>query len=775
MTAARTAFDLGAPAPAPIGSRRSIPLGPAEGWTSLLLLAVMAALVGWSLDDAHWVLGSERLTDFLPWAGVGGVLAGFGTAKAGWSRLPAHLAGALIGVAALVVAVGSQLVPGEGWLAQAATAADAVRSAWIDLAILGRATTTQVAHSLLVLGGLCWATGQYAAYTAIAHRRPVSAVLLPGAVLLANVALTIRDQFTLLVVFSVAGLLLLVRLHVLDEQRAWLRHRIGDVGGAAGVYLRAGLTFVVAAVIGSLVLTSVAASAPLAGFWEGIPQGLVDVGNRLARLFPAGGPGTRLAGGVTFGSSVTISGAFVASDGPILDIVVADEAPFHWRAVAYDRFVDRTWSWSAMSEAPVAAGEPLLEGTGDTPAEAVANRELTFEVEPRSGPPRLVIAPGTPLSVDRAARVRLVGGGAESFFGQIEIAGGGSYQVTALVPVTDEDVPNALTANRLRAAGTDYSAEIVDLYLDIQDGTVGPEADALLGTILAGARATNPYDIAIAIQSYLGDAGAFSYDPDVTDIECGERSLVDCFVATRRGYCQHYATTMVLLLRRAGVPARYVEGYLPGARANGVETITQGRTHAWVEAWFPGSGWVEFDPTGGGHGIPTELPAGPTVSPGMPTPSTTPLPAPSRTGRDGRLEPDGAGPVVPPPASSGGIGPSIVLVILGIPVVLAILAWWWRRRPVRPVEPEAAYRTVERTASRLGFPPRPTQTVYEYVGGLADALPIAAPELQLVALAKVEATYGRKRLGPDRLRALGAAQRRLRLLLLRLGLRRGRR
>jgi hypothetical protein len=280
----------------------------------------------------------------------------------------------------------------------------------------------------------------------------------------------------------------------------------------------------------------------------------------------------------------------------------------------------------------------------------------------------------------------------------------------------------------------------------------------------------------MAIQSYLVDPANFSYDPDVTDVDCGGRGLVDCFAVSRRGYCQHYATTMTMLLRQAGVPARYVEGYLPGARSvAGVERITQGRTHAWVEAWFPGAGWVEFDPTGGGQGIPAELPAGPTAAPETAAPSTTALPRPSASGRAEPEEPGGAGPIPLPPASSGGIGPAIVLVILGLPLALALAAWWWRRRPARPVEPDAAFRTVERTARLFGYPQRPTQTVYEYVGGLAETLPVAAPELELVARAKVEATYGRKRLPADRLRALGAAQRRLRLLLVRLGLRRGRR
>ena len=75
-------------------------------------------------------------------------------------------------------------------------------------------------------------------------------------------------------------------------------------------------------------------------------------------------------------------------------------------------------------------------------------------------------------------------------------------------------------------------------------------------------------------------------------------------------------------------------------------------------------------------------------------------------------------------------------------------------------------------ASRLGFGPRPTQTVYEYAGALGDVLPASRPELQLVANAKVESAYGHVVLGEERLAALNAAQRRLRVSLLRLVLRR---
>ena len=73
---------------------------------------------------------------------------------------------------------------------------------------------------------------------------------------------------------------------------------------------------------------------------------------------------------------------------------------------------------------------------------------------------------------------------------------------------------------------------------------------------------------------------------------------------------------------------------------------------------------------------------------------------------------------------------------------------------------------MARLAARLGFGPKPTQTAYEYAAALGDILPNIRPELQTVATAKVEVAYGRRTLGEDRIRALRASYRRLRVGML---------
>lgn len=76
--------------------------------------------------------------------------------------------------------------------------------------------------------------------------------------------------------------------------------------------------------------------------------------------------------------------------------------------------------------------------------------------------------------------------------------------------------------------------------------------------------------------------------------------VIDGFLfSTRSGFCEHYASSFVFLLRAAGIPARVVAGYQGGEvnPLNGALQVRQYDAHAWAEAWLPGRGWVEFDPT----------------------------------------------------------------------------------------------------------------------------------------------------------------------------------
>jgi hypothetical protein len=292
----------------------------------------------------------------------------------------------------------------------------------------------------------------------------------------------------------------------------------------------------------------------------------------------------------------------------------------------------------------------------------------------------------------------------------------------------------------------------------------------------------DPYRLAVAIQDYLRDPSRFTYDTDVRGACPSDIPVSECLLRTGRGYCQHFATAMVMMLRTRSVPARFVQGYLPGRRVvGGSWEVDRGSLHAWVEVFFPDHGWVRFDPTPGQEergSRPTRLEEGPVV------PEPTLIPegtlGPDETPPDGGIEPSPEPSPTPDATIAASTGPTdvpgIVLLAAGLLAVALVLAAAVVIRLRRLPAPEAdqAYQRVAAMAARLGMGPGPAQTTYEYMAGLSESLPSVRQELAVVAQARVESRYAGRRAQGAGLAALRAAYRRVRMALVRAFLRRPR-
>ena len=748
--------------------KRRIPLAPAEGWLTLGLVTLICLTMAWALDDARWVLGRDQFLDFLPAAAIGGVLVAFVGVKVGWGRWLTYLVGALL--AALVLPILSALAAGIHGATPGAlyhATADASVEAWIDLAVKGQSTTIQYLHHILAIGILVWATSMFASYATFGHHRPLNGIVAVGIVLVGNMAITFNDQLVYLVVFSLASLFLLIRGHVFDEQSEWVRRRIGDPASISSVYLRGGTIFIGLAVAGSMLLTQTASSKPLQGAWDDVGDTFVGLSRSFSRFLPTGGQNRALA--LTFGPNAIVQQQWQNNDDLAFTVQwpPADDGTYYWRAFTYDRIDLTSASVGPSTSIERPADQLLLKGLADD-VTFEGHHQVSFVITPDTYRDPTILSPQTPVRVNVNTSLTAVGDG--GYFATVQRDGHDPYTVEALTPVDGNEV-GQLNEEALRAASTVYPDDVKRLYLGVAEGQLGPDAEALEAKILAEAKSRAPYDLANQIVKEL-NSSTYKYATDVREFDCSGLSTVECFARFKHGFCQYYATTMAVLLRKMDVPTRLAVGFLPGTRdpVTGEERVLNSNAHEWVEVYFPGFGWVSFDPTGGNVSQLAPLPSGKPVASARPLPSS---------GASEALIPPGGfpgqsfGPAVGPIGGSAtSVGPLVGVGVLLLLIVLGIAFIAWQRGPRGAPSADGAYGTVVRLASRLGFGPRPTQTVYEYAGALGDILPDARPELQLVALAKVESSYGRVIIGDDRLASLRLAQRRLRVSLLRLVFRR---
>jgi hypothetical protein len=601
----------------------------------------------------------------------------------------------------------------------------------------------------------------------------VNSVLLLAVVLITNMALTndakTQEQFPALVLFSAAALLLLLLAHAADERSSWLRHRIWRGRDFQAPHIQGGFAFASVAVAGALILTTVASSAPLGDFKN---LNLRDNFGWLERYLPNGG-NSRVTQYSDFGSTSPVASSFKADNTLVFTVrVLSGSVAFHWRMVSYDTFQTNGWALGPNSrEDQVLAGSTIDAGTQDLVGPTTPGRtQVSIAVHIQDPSITHLVVANEPDTVNVGVKRTLVSSSPSSANVAWLTSDATDYTVSAYVPNTDP-AGAGLTEWRLRQAGTNYPAGLVGTYTQ-GAGQVGTDGRKLLTEIEAWAKTqgntfNTEYDVAKAVQTYL-HSDRFTYNTDIASQmqqRCQGLSTVDCFATIRQGFCEQYATTMTMLMRVKGYPARYVLGYLPGAIDPNslVQQVTNQQKHAWVEVFFPTYGWIPFDPTGG-PGQPTVLVPG-TAAGSSPSSAASPFAGTSPNPRRSRGPSDLEGPGT---TSSDSGAAMVLLPLLLLAVVALALFVLWRRRMRRLNEPDKVYRNIVRLASRIGYKPAPTQTVYEYTGMLADVVPRARESLGVVAMAAVEVKYGRHVLRAERLAALASAQKMVRRALFRL-------
>lgn len=748
-----------------------------------VIMAMTAAILagGWTGDGQ---------TAFL--VGAVGVIEAILLARAGIGRLEAIIFGLPL-CAAVVVPVTIGVVPTSvldlGWYH---VVGEYALQTFAGLLATGPGDFVNWAF-LVGLGALVWACAYWLGWVAFREHRGVLAVL-PVLVILAvnslnapNVSLAsgVDSSVGLAEIIAVFAAILLVGISELGGLASlWRWRRVPAMSGLRGRFTASLGVVAALVVVVSLLLP---------------PLTRVDVVNFFAGLAGRGnGPGS--GSGVSeigFSTNVTPGGTLVSHPQPVLRYYTSDGGSSYLAMATDDSFSDGNWTMGfqgrAATTVPVSPTAAIPQDTlgaervmvtahitllGPSGGYSPGGTHLApFPAQPYSLSVRSLAsgmtlsdanAPGVTATRPSQGGYQCVG---DRCTGPVTLTAGSGLETVDAVTVpgavpssnlTARGERSAATASQLEQAGTAYPQWVAQLFptspgissltRGSRSANAASEARVIANLAQQWTRGVpkDPYDLATAIQEQLRSS-AFGYTLSPPRTPAGTWPIVYFLTESHEGYCQYFASAMGAMLWSLGIPARLVTGYGPGsttasaltASGQQIYTVTSSDAHVWVEVYFPGYGWVPFEPTAASNtgGTYSDFPRGQVSI----NPSVAPV---SNTARAGHA------PTPPPSVGGGGSapgGPSVSSwgeaaggVLAGLIVLALISLRWWRR----PRSLAGVWRRLAFAGRLAGVAPDPAETRPAYALRLARAFggggpPLLATELGTVAAVSGKAEFAR--------------------------------
>lgn len=399
----------------------------------------------------------------------------------------------------------------------------------------------------------------------------------------------------------------------------------------------------------------------------------------------AGGDGPASFG--YFGFSKTLDTATRGRPDNTLVMRVRASKPDFWRGQTFDVWDGRSWTLSTERSRVLSEGSPL--GVPPVPGEnnLPPGSELvqTYYLD-RTGPNVIFGANRVTRLYFPDRRVFQLSDG--TLRAGVALQDKAAYTVVSSRP--------AVTEALLRAADIDRAGvppAIAARYLAL------PPVPARVAELATRVTASAPtvYDKVRALEAWMGANTRYSLD--IPPLPKGADAVEQYLFEDRTGFCEQIASSLVVMLRYLGVPARLAVGFVPGQRNpfTGLYEVRGSDAHSWAEVWFPGIGWQAFDPT-----------------------AEVPLAGDGGLSRASSGIASYLGARLPrPPAWVIGLGVALGVGAVGAAGVVRLRAVLARRRARRPPSwAERCLARLETAGASRGRQRRPSETVREYAASL---------------------------------------------------------
>lgn len=610
-------------------------------------------------------------------------------------------------------------------------------------------------------------------------------ILPPGLVLLTNMVIhSGRESLDWhLIVFILMSLSLIVRSNIESREWEWSLSGIRAPGIVRRQFAAIGIAL-------SLLGLSLAWAVPTQGLQERLHafqeflasdpvQQMSELWSRLIAPIEGEGPATT----DYYGADLLNLGGAVSLGNEVVLLVDAPHSRFryYWRSRVFERYIDGQWSPSADLRITDRSAPLALNMNNEVIG--FRRQAVTQHFTIVNASARIYYAAPQPSTIDGTGRIDLIyTDKPENSSMNVSVARplrvmkrGETYTATSLMSVA--------TVQELRESGTNYPDWVSGANLYV--GQPNARVLNLSQQIVNDAGARTPYDRAKAIESWLRDNIVYneSIPAPPPNTDAVEWVLFDA----KEGYCTYYATSMIVMLRHLGIPARLAAGFSQGAYDENIQryVVREREAHTWVEVYFPGYGWIEFEPTaaeapynreGDDLAQPQDEPADP--QPGLspsptPTPSPSPTPRPTEAGGEQTvaqpspspsptprpinpsptpyLVPTIEPPIIPdaPPPPFTFLEPLILVAIvflaslLILAIILLLLFWWWEWRGMGGLSSiSRAYARLERYIQLIGIEIGSNKTTLEKRRELQQKIPAAREPIRTISDLYTRERYG---------------------------------